>query len=324
MRGDRAVAELACEARLPIALEPGGQERVERRVERGVGHRAHVRTHRLHHVEERLDHLLALFDRAGPARHRETHVLEVPLLGQEREGRGEVEAHEATQFLRRLGDVLAVHPHDLVGSVDRVGDRPAVHLRDRVEAVLEGRDDPEVAPTAAQRPEQVAVLGLARGDDVTARRHDLGRQEVVARQPVLAGEVADPSAQGEPGDPGRADDAARGRQTVLVGRVVETRPLAATAGARGLRVGIDGDLLQRTQVDHETAVVGAETRGAVRTAADRQVETLAAGDLDDGGDVGGPGTADDRRRPLVDHPVEDVPGILVFGVSGCDDVTRNA
>ena len=108
-------------------------------------------------VEERLDHLLALVERAGPARNREAHVLEVPLLGQERQRRREMEPDEAAQLLGCLGDVLAVEAQHFVGPVDRIGDRAAVDVRDRVQAVLERRDDSEVAAPSAQRPEQVAV-----------------------------------------------------------------------------------------------------------------------------------------------------------------------
>ena len=112
----------------------------------------------LDHLEERLDHLLALVERARPARHREAHVLEVPLLGQERQRRREVEPDEAAQLLGRLGDVLAVEAQHVVGPVDRVHDRAAVDVGDRVQAVLERGHDAEVAAAAAQRPEQVGVL----------------------------------------------------------------------------------------------------------------------------------------------------------------------
>ena len=121
-------------------------------------------------VEERLDHLLALVDRTGPARNREAHVLEMPFLGQERQRRREMEPDEAAQLLGGLGDVLAVEAQHLVGPVDRVGDRSAVDVRDRVQPVLERGDDPEVAAPAPQRPEQVFVLVLAGGDAPVHRR----------------------------------------------------------------------------------------------------------------------------------------------------------
>ena len=69
---DGAVAEVASEARLPVVLEARREQRVERGVERRVGHLSDVRPDGRGHVEERLDHLLALVDRPaqhGTARH---------------------------------------------------------------------------------------------------------------------------------------------------------------------------------------------------------------------------------------------------------------
>ena len=160
---DGFVAEVAGEARLPVVLEAQRGAAGRRGVERRIGHRADMGADRFDDVEERLDHLLALVEWTGPARHRETDVLEMPFLGQERERRREMEADEAAQLLGGLSDVLAVEAQHFVGPVDRIRDRTAIDVRDRVQSVLERGDDTEVAATSPQGPEQIFVLVLAGG-----------------------------------------------------------------------------------------------------------------------------------------------------------------
>src|SRR5438874_982462 len=102
-------------------------------------------------------------------------------------------------------------------AVDGIGDRSAVDLRNLVQAVLERRDDPEVSATAAQSPEQILVLLIAGHDNLPVGGDDLGRDEVVARQPVLARQVADAATKRQPRDAGRPDDPTGGGQAVGVG-----------------------------------------------------------------------------------------------------------
>ena len=95
----------------------------------------------------------------------------------------------------------------------RVEDRPGVDRGpERMEVELELRDDAEVAAAAAQPPEQVGVVGLARVDEPAVRRDHVGRREVVAREAELPHRPADAAAEREPGDAGRRDEAARRRE----------------------------------------------------------------------------------------------------------------
>ena len=84
--------------------------------------------------------------------------------------------------------------------------------------------------------------------------HKLGFEQIVDREPTLAGQVADAAAQREPAHAGGRDDPARRRQPVLVGRLVDLAPGAAAADAHraGLRVHLDA--VQRGKVDHDAAV----------------------------------------------------------------------
>ena len=60
------------------------------------------------------------------------------------------------------------------------------------------------------------------------------------------------------------------------------------------------------------------------TAADGELQVLAAGELHRGDDVRDAGSADDQRRPLVDHAVPDRPRLVVAGVGRGDELAPDA
>ena len=64
-----------------------------------------------------------------------------------------------------------------------------------VEAVPEAGDDPEVAATAADRPEQVRVVVGVDEPDLAVGGHDLRGEQRVDREAVLAHQVADAAAE---------------------------------------------------------------------------------------------------------------------------------
>ena len=98
--------------------------------------------------------------------------------------------HDRGVLAERLGGILGL----VQGHAD------AHHRAEVLRPEGESGDHPEVAAAAPQRPEQVRVL-VGRGlDDLAAGQHDLQRDELIAGQPVLAGEPADPAAQGQTGN----------------------------------------------------------------------------------------------------------------------------
>ena len=131
--------------------------------------------------------------------------------------------------------------------------------------------------------------------ELAAREHDVGRQQVVDRQPVLPGQVAEAAAEREPADAGRADDAARVREPVLVGGPVDLAPRAAAADADGAGAGIDVDPADRGEVQHDAVVDRAEPGAVVAAAADREREARLAGVADDPRDVVGARALRDQR-----------------------------
>ena len=173
------------------------------RVVVGILGRVHLRVRaRLDHVGDRASRgrrngaIAASPSSTGPAQHSrpEDHELAVLRLGDERHRRAGHDVGDRRQLLgRRLGGRDEAR--------DRVRGRgqeqhPADDLGQRVQPELEPRHDAEVAAAAADRPEQVRARGPSSTvADLAVGRHDLGREQVVDRQPVLAHEVADAAAE---------------------------------------------------------------------------------------------------------------------------------
>src|SRR5207302_4627199 len=127
--------------------------------------------------------------------------------------------------------------------------------------------------------------GVAGGHDAPVGEDDVGRNQVVASQPVLPGQPADAAAQGEPSDAGVGDRAPGGGQLVGLGLVVEVGPLRPAGGAGPLLAGVDLDTPHRRQVDHEAAVARALPGEVVAPALDRHQQVVLPGELDAGPDV---------------------------------------
>ena len=190
-----------------------------------------------------------------------------------------------------------------------------------MQAVLERGHDPEVAAAAAQAPEQVGVLVLARAQQVAVDGHDVGGQQVVDRGAVAAHQPADPAAEREAGDARVGDDAADRGQAVFLRGGVEVAPQDTGSGASGPRFGVQLDRAHRRQVDHEAVVVDAQARDAVAAAADGDREVALAGEPERGGHVGGARGAGDQRGPAVDRAVPDLAGLVVVVVAGAQQLT---
>src|SRR5215468_11988164 len=132
---------------------------------------------------------------------------------------------------------------------------------------LQPRRHAEVAPAAAKSPQELGILIRACPDHRAAGSHELGTDEVVAGETVLSGEMADSAAEGQPGDPGRADDAPRRDETEALGRRVEIEPGRAAIGAGGPGVAVDVDPAHEREIDHQAALAHAVSGGVVPASA---------------------------------------------------------
>ena len=102
------------------------------------------------------------------------------------------------EVVGRRGGQLAIELQDLACRRERVCDEAAVDGRtNRTDPVFEGSNDPEVAATTAERPEQVGVLVLARAEDPAVGRHDVGREQVVEGKAVAGHDPAEAATEGQ-------------------------------------------------------------------------------------------------------------------------------
>src|SRR5215472_3918678 len=67
--------------------------------------------------------------------------------------------------------------------------------------IVERSYDPEIPAAAAQRPQQIGVLGFARRYQPAVSHDDFGGEQIVASRPVKAHQPAITAAQGQSGNP---------------------------------------------------------------------------------------------------------------------------
>ena len=202
---------------------------------------------------------------------------------------------------------------------ERVGDLGA----DRMQEELERRDDAEVAAAAAQRPEQVRVLLGGRPDQLALRGHQLGRDQVVAGEAVLAPQPADAAAEREAGHPRLGDQAGRSREPVGLRRGVHLAPdgaaLDASRGGAPRRPSPrscgDRSITTPPSLVARPATLCPPPRTAIGRPAARATPTAAA-------TSSLVATARHRDRPLVDHPVPHGTGRVVSLVAGAHHLSR--
>ena len=275
-------------------------------------------------LEERGHRLRGVLLRADVAPDDAADLAQVDLLGERRPRRHGVEGEEAVQLARRSREKLAVDREHLGAGLDRPERRPADDRAHLVQPEEERGDDAEVAAAAPDRPVQIGVLVGARAHALAACQHELRLEQVVDREPALAGQVADAAAEGEAADPGGRDDPARRREPVLVRRPIDFAPGAAAADPDGAGLRIDLDVLQRREVDDDAVVARSQAGAVVAAAADGQEQVVVACERDGHGDVVRTRALRDQRRPLVDHRVVDLARLVVVGVLGPDQPSLEA
>ena len=183
------------------------------------------------------------------------------------------EPGEDRQVVRQPGTGVAVEAEQVGRGVDRMRDQPAHDVGERVQPVREGRGDAEVPAAAAQRPEQIGVRVGVDLEHLAVGRDELDREQVVRGQSVLRHQPAEAAAEGQPGDPGRRDGAARDGEPVRARGVVQLAPEHAALGPHGRLLGVDLDALHLGEVDHHAAVRDRAAGDVVAAAADRHLET---------------------------------------------------
>ena len=250
------------------------------------------------------EHVAGAHERAAAQRRRDERRVRLADPGRERRRarRGRAELAPALQHRRGVLRREVQLDHERLGP-------------DRMQPELEAGHDAEVAAAALEAPVQLLVLPGVGADVLALGGDDLERGHVVARQPVLAGQPAHPAAEGQPADAG-VGDVARGRgEPVRLGGAVERAQQRAAGDPRAARGGVDADLAERGEVEHQAVLGHREPEDPVTAAADAQLELRRAPGADRGGDVGRARAAGDRARAVVDHRVPHRAGGVVARVA---------
>jgi hypothetical protein len=153
---------------------------------------------------------------------------------------GGKQAARRGQFIGDIAGELAVEVEDGFRLVEGMEHHSPQHQRaHRMKLILEGRDNAEVPATAAHTPEEVSVLGGARGPQLAISRDDVDGDEVIGSEAVLASQPADPAAQGQSRNAGIGACAPSGSQTERLGLMVEVHPLGPPFRTDSAFAGVD-------------------------------------------------------------------------------------
>jgi hypothetical protein len=123
---------------------------------------------------------------AHPAEYRRLINHNDAYLNRESVGRRLHEVAVEAQERRDIATKCAETTHDLIN---------------RVELVFEGRDDPKVASTSAQCPEEVRILIRARVPQLPVCANHVRGNEIVTSRPKPSEEPAEPAAEPSPATP---------------------------------------------------------------------------------------------------------------------------
>ncbi len=176
------------------------------------------------------------------------------------------------------------------------------------QAVLEPGRDAEVAAAAADRPEQVRVDARVDTEHLAIGGDDLGGEQVVDREAVLADEVADAAAERDPAEPHRSRVAEARREAVLGGRrrVLARGQAGLGPGRPRRRRRCRAPCMSRRSSTIPPSIVlcPAPLWPPLRTTSS---EAGFARERDDVGDVLGVRRPDDDQRPAIDAAHHDGP-----------------
>ena len=305
----RGIAQLGEEGRLPVVQRSAREAGVEHRVDRGVRHRLDEVDRGRPEGAQRCQVGLGLRQGPGVAQREATQLHPAAVRG----------VDERAEDRRLVGQLLGELPEHVVHlgrGGQRVGDEPAEDDVERVGLELEGCRDPEVAPSAPERPEQVGLDVGVDDPHLAVGGDDLDLGDVVDRQPVHAHEPAEAPTQGQPGDAGGRDDPAGCRLPVDAGGAVVLVPGGATLHPGPPAGGIDVDAAHQGQVDHQPALGHGPARHVVAPAPHRDLQAGVAPEVDGIPDVGHVVATGDQPWSLVDQTVVHGPRHVVAGIAG--------
>ena len=244
------------------------------------------------------------------------------MLGRKRIDRQHgLQADKRPELLRGTGQELAVLLHHRARVLEVPEYRAGIDRLHGMSLEQKAGDDPEISTAAAQAPEEIGVLRLAGSHDLAAGEHDIGLDEVIDGEAVLARQISHAATQRQAGDAGGGHNAEGNGEPVGMSGVVDIARRATSLDADGLARGIDAYALHGGQVDHQPIVDAAKAGPVVPAATYGNPETMLAAEVDRGDHVAYVHTPGDHQRPLVDHGVEEFACLVVVGIGPLDQPT---
>ena len=165
--------------------------------------------------------------------------------------------------------------------------------------------DAEVAATAAERPEEVIVIGTGGATHLSVSGHDLDFFKIVHRPAEPARQVAEAAAERQPRHAGRGDEAKSAGQAVHLRSLIDIAQRAARADPRQARLDIHLDGAHTGHVEGDAAIGQCQARDVVSPALDGEYELVVADEGDGLHHVLRGDGPHHHGRLLLDHPVPD-------------------
>src|SRR6266508_1434101 len=230
--------------------------------------------------------------------------LAVPLLGNERGRRCQPDDDGSGEFAwRRFGEIPVGLQH-IAGPIGAPGDQPAGDGRaDLMQAEREPGDDPEVAATASDRPEQVLVVRPAGRADLSVCGDDFDLLQVVDRPAEPASQVAKSAAERQAGHSSLGHEAEHRRQPVLLRGLVDVLEQAPRPNVRKPGIGVNRDVAHAGHVPHQSVPGDRGSGDVVASAHDAEQQLMFSGETDGLSAVEGRNRLDDERREPGHHAV---------------------
>ena len=174
-----------------------------------------------------------------------------------------------------------------------------------MQSELEGGHNPEVAPTAADTPEQIRVFGCIGRQHPAIGRHDVDREEVVDGQAVFAHQPADATTQCQTREARSSDGASRGRKSKFLCPGNEFKQPEPGLSARSTLNGVDRDAFHLREIDDDTAITDRVARRTMPATAYSNRKVLAAREFNCTHNIGVIRASNNEGRIAVNQSIPD-------------------
>ena len=186
----------------------------------------------------------------------------------------------------------------------------------------ESRNDTEVAATPTKCPEKLVFSTFAGNDKAAVGKHDISLDQAIDSQAILPAQIAVSTAQRQPpSHPGGRDDPEWNCLSERVSGVVDFACCTPWLHTHRAVHWIDAHPLQSRQIDHQTLVDAAKPGAVVTAATYSDRNCVATPKIHSCNDIGRICAAGNDKRPLVDHAVVELSGLLIARITRTDNLS---